>query len=390
MKLLIISRCPPYPLHLGDRLILWHLAKNLQARGFTLDLLALAQFESDWQEIGEYQTFFHHVELFKEQKRSPMSFAQRLVQPYPQNAGQAWQAELWQAIEKRLSQEKYDAVQLLGGVQVYEFAVLLKGLPTIITPYESYSLYLKRLIAEQGGLAPRITRLITRRFESFMFSPYRHTVVLSAEDKTELLGINPKLKIEVIPNGIDLDYFDGHQEQRKAATLLFVGNYEYFPNVDAALLLAQRILPEIQRSIPDARLQLVGNAPPPELLALQSDSVEVTGRVPDIRPYYAQATAFICPLRIGAGIKNKLLEALAMRLPIVATPLSIEGIAAKQGEELIVADLENIAASTIDLLQNPALQTKLAANSRALIEKQYSWQLVTDTYMRLYTAENAL
>jgi polysaccharide biosynthesis protein PslH len=384
MKLIIISRCPPFPLHLGDRLILWHLARNLKARGHSLDLLALAQFESDWQELEDYQAYFRHIELFAEKKRRPLDFARRLLQPYPQNAAQSWQSDLWEAIEKRLAVENYDAVQLLGGVQVYEFAHLLRGQATVITPYESYSLYLKRLIEQGGGIGARISRFITRRFESFMFSPYRRTVVLSEADKAELLGINPKLNIQVIPNGIDMEYFDGRQQERHPATLLFVGNYEYLPNRDAALILAQRIFPEIQRQMPDVRLQLVGNAPPPEILALQSSSIEVTGRVPDVRPYYASATAFICPLQIGAGIKNKLLEALAMRLPIIATPLSVEGIAVEDGENILLAEPEQMAAAALKLLENPALQARLSANSLALIEASYTWEKVTATYEALY------
>jgi polysaccharide biosynthesis protein PslH len=384
MKLLIISRCPPYPLHFGDRLILWHLAEQLSKAGFSLDLLALAQFESDWQNLEQYQPFFRHIQLFQEKKRSPLNFARRLLQPYPRTASQAWQAELWQVLETRLSQEEYDAIHLFGGIQVYEFAHLLHDKAAIITPYESYSLYLKRLIQQGGGISAQVSRFITRRFESFMFSPFKRTVVLTEEDKTELLGINPKLRIEVIPNGIDLDYFKAREEARHPATLLFVGNYEYLPNVDAALVLAEHILPEVRRHLPEARLQLVGNAPPPEIVALQSESIEVTGRVADIRPYYAQATVFVCPLRIGAGIKNKLLEALAMRLPIVANALSIEGIAAKHGETVLLAEIETMALTIVELLQDKSLQTRLAANSRALIESRYSWKSVAEAYRQLY------
>jgi glycosyltransferase involved in cell wall biosynthesis len=384
MKLLIISRCPPYPLHFGDRLILWHLAEELRKAGHTLDLLALAQFESDWQEIEQYQGFFRQIALFQEKKRRPLDFAKRLLFHYPQAASQAWHPELWQAIEKKLSQENYDAIHLLGGIQVYEYAHLLRDKPTVITPYESYSLYLKRLIQQRGGSRFAISRFITRRFESFMFRPFGRTIVLTEEDKAELLGINPNLKIEVIPNGIDLDYFDGRQAQRHAATLLFVGNYEYFPNVDAALLLANQILPAVRRKIPNARLQLVGNAPPPEILALASETIEVTGRVPDIRPYYAQASVFVCPLRIGAGIKNKLLEAMAMTLPIVASPLSIEGIAGKDGEDFLVSQIDTMAERVVELLQNKALQAQLGAKSRALIQSRYSWQIVAEAYSNLY------
>src|SRR5690606_36881945 len=118
------------------------------------------------------------------------------------------------------------------------------------------------------------------RYESWMFTPYARTVVVSDADRDELLGINPSLPIDVIPNGIDLDYFQLQSVEREPAALLFVGNYEYAPNVDAALHLAREILPQVQAQIPGAKLWLVGNAPTPQMQALASESIQVSGRVP--------------------------------------------------------------------------------------------------------------
>jgi glycosyltransferase involved in cell wall biosynthesis len=386
-KILLISRCPPYPIHFGDRLIIWHLARELSQRGYSFDLLALAQFDSDWEIISEYEQFFRSVELFEESKRTVLMYLQRAVwakQRFPQQARQAWQANIWQAIEERLSTEDYDLVQLFGGVQVYEFAHLLKHIPTVITPYESFSLYLKRAAQQKGNLMAHINRLMARHFENWMYSPYGRTVVLTEEDKSELLGINPKLAIEVIPNGIDLRYFTAEQVEREPATLLFVGNYEYEPNLDAALVLAKQIFPAIQQLLPDVRLQLVGNNPSAALQALQSSAIDVTGRVPDVRPYLARATVFVCPLRIGAGIKNKVLEALAMGIPVVASPISMEGIQAQDGEHVLVSDIESMPQNVLHLLQNPLLQQKLSQNGRPLIETKYSWRSVADSYEALY------
>jgi glycosyltransferase involved in cell wall biosynthesis len=322
--------------------------------------------------------------LFEETQRSAWLYLQRALKPFPQSANQAWQANMWQAIEKQLSAQTYDVVHLFGGVQVYEFAALLKEIPTIITPYESFSLYLKRAAAQKGGLAAHLNRFVARYYESFMYRPYSRTVVLTEEDKQELLGIQAQLAVEVIPNGIDLDYFSAEQKKRDTATLLFVGNYEYEPNLDAAFVLAKQIFPSIQTAIPNARLQLVGNNPPAELQALQSDRIEITGRVDDVRLYLSQATVFVCPLRIGAGIKNKVLEALAMNIPLVASPISMEGIVAKVGEQLVVSDIESMPQTVIHLLQNPSLQQKLSQNGRSLIEANYSWRNVADRYESLY------
>jgi len=166
---------------------------------------------------------------------------------------------------------------------------------------------------------------------------------------------------------------------------LFVGNYEYAPNVDAALRLAGDIYPQLQAQYPNLRLWLVGNAPPPELQALASDSIRVTGRVPDVRPYLARAAAFVCPLHLGAGIKNKVLEALAMGCPVIATPLSVDGIAVRSGVHALVAEGEHLISATRRLLSDPALAESLGTQGRALVEEQYSWAGVAARYRALYT-----
>jgi glycosyltransferase involved in cell wall biosynthesis len=297
-RILFISRCPPYPLHLGDRLILWHLARELSRRGLILDLLAYAQFSTDHSEIDYYKPYFRQITLVDEPQRTPLHYLKRILLPntrFPRKARAAWSDTMWRHIEAHLAQNDYDVVHLFGGIQVYEVAHLLQNMPTVITPYESFSLYLKRAIEQHGGLMKRINRVIARQFERWMFSPYDSTVVLTGQDRDELHAINPALSLEVIPNGIDLTYFTGHTTGRNPATLLFVGNYEYAPNADAAQILVQDIFPAILAQIPQATLKIVGNAPPPYLLAFASDKIEITGRVPDVRPYLAQATAFICP-----------------------------------------------------------------------------------------------
>lgn len=396
MKILLISRCPPYPLHLGDRLIVYHLAEELEARRHHLDLLAFYDRPSDPAETSHYDYRFEHVELLPEPRRSPVDYLKRLAMPgprWPRRAEQAWSPAMWRAIQARLDAERYDVVHLFGGVQVYEFYHALRGLPAIITPYESYSLYLRRVVeVERRGTARRTPTVIqrqlqlqlARRFEAWMFNPYRRVVVVSDRDRDELLHLNPALPVEVIPNGVDVYHFRRARVNRKARALLFVGNYEYPPNVDAALRLAREILPQVQKQVPDVKLWLVGNAPPPELQALANETIKVTGRVPDVRPYLARAAAFVCPLRYGAGIKNKLLEALAVGCPVAATPLSVDGIAVRDGHSALIADGDALIAASVRLLTDRALQQQLADSGRALIETRYSWSRAAEMYEDLY------
>jgi glycosyltransferase involved in cell wall biosynthesis len=399
MRILLISRCPPYPLYLGDRLIVYHLAEELEARDHQIDLLAFANRPADWDEQDAYAHRFQHVQLIPEPRRSQAAYLHRLVWPparWPEQARDSWSPLMWRAIQQRLAQTTYDAIHLFGGIQVYEFQRALGGRPALITPYESYGLYLRRALASHPSatLANRLSALpirlqmsVARRFESWMFSPYQHTVVVSEPDRDELLALNPALPVQVIPNGVDTYHFRPRPLKRIPA-LLFVGNYEYPPNVDAALRLATEVFPAARKHIPNLRLWLVGNAPPPAVQALANEQVRVTGRVPDVRPYLARAGAFVSPLRLGAGIKNKVLEALAMGCPLVATPLSVDGIAVRDGHDALIADGDGMIEAIVKLLRDNDLGVRLSLNGRALIEARYSWNQVAERYEALYQALN--
>lgn len=388
----MISRCPPYPTHLGDRLIIYHLARELLRRGVALDLLAFANRPEDWAiDWSEANPGFRQIELIAEPPRTQGAYLQRALWPgrrFPQTAEAAWSADMWQAIVRLRKENHYDVAHLFGGIQVYEYYQALAGLPSMITPYESYSLYLRRQAAQQPfKLSIRLQQLMARQFERWMFAPYQRVVVVAERDKAELQTINPALPVEVIPNGIDLDYFTPARGERETVALIFTGNFEYAPNVDAALRLCQDILPHIQAQLPQTQVWLVGNNPPPELQALAGDRITVTGHVPDMRFYLARATVFVSPLRLGAGIKNKVLEALAMALPVVATPLSVDGIHVRHDESALLAESdEQLAAAVVRLLQDAPLRARLAAQGRALIEATYQWGAVASAYEALYSA----
>ncbi len=383
---MLISRCPPYPIHLGDRLIIWHLARELSQRGYTIDLLALYNQDEDRDSLPAYQQYFRHVELYREIYRSPYDYLRRLLQPasrFPKTAQWSFTPDMWVAIQAYLQRYDYDVVQVFGGISVYEFHPLFADKPNVITPYESYALYLQRAI-QNGHLPSRLSLPIAKQFESWMFTAYDRTVVIAEPDKDTLEAIQPKLDIDVISNGIDLDSFQIQDRPRDTKTLLFVGNYEYPPNQDAVRVLVNEILPRVRQAIPDVKLMLVGNKPPDWMQALANDYITVTGRVPDVQPYLAQGTVFVCPLRIGAGLKNKVLEALAMGIPVVATPVSVDGIHVEHGESAWIADVDHIAEGVIELIQTPSLQSTLSQKGRVLIEAEYSWAGVTDQYEQLY------
>lgn len=390
MKLLLISRCPPYPLYLGDRLIVFHLAEELARRGYVIDLLAFYDRESDPEETDHYRALFREIKLIREPRRSYFGRLMLPGQMFPRRADEAWSPEMWREIDSRLRSERYDVVQAFGGVHVYEYRPLMRQTPNLIVPYESYSLYLSRTL-RQGGLraGTRLRLLAARRFERAMFAGFDRVVVLTDVDAEALRTLNPTLPLAVIPNGIDLEYFTPHKATPgDSQIILFIGNYEYAPNVDAAIFLAREVFPHVRHALPAAKLLLVGNAPTPQMQSLANGSagaIEVTGRVADVRPYLESAAVFAAPLRYGAGIKNKVLEAMAMGKAIAGTRLSADGIGLIDGEHILFADgAAGLGGALTRLLQDRAMRERMGYTNRALIEARFTWARVADQYISLY------
>ncbi|NLX11682.1 MAG: glycosyltransferase [Chloroflexi bacterium] len=392
MDLLLISRCPPFPLYRGDRLIPYYIARELANRHYRIDLLAFYQQPEDLAEVPRYAQFFNEVILVREPKRSLNSYHQRHRDPqkrFPQQAEESWSPEMWQHVRQAIRTRPYELVHLFGGIQVYEYLNLIRQIPKVIVPYESYSLWLERAIHEERRLIPRWAKQIQHRmardFESWMFEPYDRVVVLTEHDANMLTALNPETHVAVIPNGVDVDRFSPTGYEPDEPTLLFTGNYDYAPNLDAALRLVRDIFPRVKEAVPRARLCIVGGNPPPELRAYASPHVEITGRVLDVRPYFEQALVFVSPLRLGAGIKNKVLEAMAMATPVVATPLSCDGIPAMPGQHVLLGTTDDeLIEQIFNLFRTPQLRRKLARQGRQLVEQQFTWQRVTDLYEELY------
>lgn len=392
MDVLLISRCPPFPLHYGDRLILFHLAQELAARYHAIDLLAFYDNPVDLAEIPRYEKAFRSVRLVREPRRSTASYWLRARSPerrFPTRAEASWSPEMWRAINDRLARRAYDVVHLFGGVQVYEYRQLATKLPNVIVPYESYTLWLDRAIAEaRSPVARAMARLrqgMAQRYESFMFEGYDRVVVLTDRDADALRALNPATPTVTIPNGVDLDYFTPSGYEPDEPTLLFTGNYDYAPNLDAALRLVRDIFPRVKLVVPEARLYLVGANPPAALRAYACEDIVIPGRVPDLRPYFEYSLLYVSPLRMGAGIKNKVLETLAMQTPLVATPLSCDGIPVQNGEHVLLAiEDDTFVEQILLLLRTPGLRAQLAQNGRRLVEEQFTWQRVADLYEELY------
>jgi glycosyltransferase involved in cell wall biosynthesis len=216
-----------------------------------------------------------------------------------------------------------------------------------------------------------------QRFEADFARSFDKVMLISPRDLEAMAAEPPLPNVFFNPHGVDFDYFaPDPQVEKETNTLIFSGNMKYMPNIDAITYFCKEILPLIRQRIPDVRLYIVGTRPVSEVLALGEDpAITVTGRVPDLRTYLNRAQVAIAPMRIVAGLLNKVLEGMSMGLPMVVTPQANEGIRAEDGTQLLIADTpQYFADQVVDLLKDPARRQQVGAAAREFILNQWSWE----------------
>lgn len=216
-----------------------------------------------------------------------------------------------------------------------------------------------------------------RRYEARLGKQFDACSV-NAPRERDVLAAYVRSPINVIPNGVDLEYFESTRPSGRVYVpnrIIFTGNMSYRPNVDAVRHLVTAVLPRIRREIPDVQLCIVGMDPAPAVRRLaDQDRVVVTGRVDDVRPYFDSAAVAVAPLRVARGLQNKVLEAMAMRVPVVASPAAFEGISAEAGRDLLVAaGPKAFSRAVVTLLRDPAVRERYAAAGRTCVETNHNW-----------------
>jgi sugar transferase (PEP-CTERM/EpsH1 system associated) len=198
----------------------------------------------------------------------------------------------------------------------------------------------------------------------------------TSSEETLLKSFAPWARTAVVPNGIDLGYYAPVKREAVHANILFTGAMDYMPNIDAVQHFSADILPRIRRAVPDARFWIVGLNPSAEVRRLADlPGVFVTGTVPDVRPYYERAAVCVAPLRIGRGIQNKVIQGMAMGLPVVVSTLAGRGIDAQSGRQLYVEDeAAAFADRVVDLLGDASERKAVGRRARAFVEANHSWE----------------
>lgn len=268
----------------------------------------------------------------------------------------------------------------------------LRGRPSVLAALDAWHLNVEAQAQTTGRLRRTLLRdeaRRVRRFEASAFGAFGRVVVVSDEDAGALRALNERLRVEVIPNGVDATVFARPPDApTDPETIVFTGVMSYAPNVAAATFLAQEVLPLVRARRPGAQLAIVGRAPALDVQALAaSEGVVVTGEVPDVRPWLLRATAYVCPMQSGTGIKNKLLEAMAAEAPCVATPLALQGLRVEPDVEVLVGtNAQELSDGVLDLLDDSELRRRLGRAGRRYVLEHHDWSAVARAYDRVYVA----
>ena len=265
----------------------------------------------------------------------------------------------------------------------------LRGRPSILAALDASHLNWEA----QALAAGRLRRLLlmqearrVRRFERSEYKAFARIVVVSESDRDALVRVGEGLRVAVVPNGVDSDYFTPDARRPDSRTVAFHGVMDFAPNVTAARYLAERIWPHVLEQEPEARLLLIGRNPTAAVRALGGHAnVTVTGDVADVRPWLREAAVYACPMVSGTGIKNKLLEAMALELACVAAPRALGGLAVKHGRQLLVAEDEaQLASAIVSLIRDAGLRAALGHEAREYVRAAHSWEAAAKAYESVY------
>ena len=410
MKILFLSPTVPFPLTDGGRIRVFNLLKQV-SRKCEVTLLALETLPTDAESIAHLERFGIQVHLVRHGgelppvslgtilsaflKRVPITVARYNVPAYRQK------------FKELVATETFDLVHY-EMFHVAQFHTET-DLPSLLSQQNVDSAIWRRLCQETANPIRKCLYWTQQRaFERYerLINPKFDIVTCASEiDKQAFQWTSAESRFEIIPNGVDIEDYqpdstpvgestslDAVGETSRSrfdaqdAHLIYIGSMDWYPNEDAVTFFADEVLPRIHEKLPNVQFSAVGGNPSPRVQKLAANpQIQVTGRVPEIKPYFARATVFVVPLRIGSGTRLKILEALAMGKAVVSTTVGAEGLDLGIGEEILIADEPKaFAEAVLRLLTDVSLRRRLGEKGRARVERDYDWRSIGEKLLGLY------
>ncbi len=398
LRVLFVAPYVPSPIRVRPLQLLRHLAE----RGHAITLVCAGGDPADAADLAALRPFCQRIVTVPVGRPSTIAaYLRALPSDLPIQAAHRLSPAMVAAVRRAMAEGAGEVVHIehLRGAAIARAAAasLADPPPLVLDAVDSISLLFERTLRHSPALKSRAMALLdlarTRRYEAAYGRNFDQIVITSPEDRWAIetlrahFGEPPGAPISIVPNGVDGDYFSPAGLERDPATILFSGKMSYHANEAAALSLLHEIMPLVWQQRPDCRVVIAGADPGPRLRAhTRNPRIAVTGFVPDLRPYLARATIAVAPIVYGVGVQNKVLEALASGTPVVAARQATIALAARPGDELLVADdTTGFAQAILALLENPARRAAIGQAGRAYSEHWHSWASSAAILERCYS-----
>jgi glycosyltransferase involved in cell wall biosynthesis len=382
----------------------YQIIRRLAALGHDVTVAALDDGLIDPEARAEMERVCRAVHVVPlERRRAALSALASLPTRTPLWAAWCRSPEMERLLRRLAGSGEFDVAHV-EHLRAAHFAAALAPLPLALDAVDCITA-LRRQMIDQAG-AETVNRVLSylewrklRGYEPRVYRRFGGIVVTSSHDAQALIALDPLLPpIEVLPNGVDLLYFDPKGAKPRPKHLIFSGKMSYSANDDAARYLMNTIFPRLRRRDPDAQLAIVGSAPTPALRrdAARTEGVVVTGYVEDLRPYLWNAAIAVCPMRVAVGIQNKVLEAMAASRPVVCSSLAARAVAAvaNQAGAGVPADAEAAVQVADDpevfaqrcavLMEAPETAERAGKAARQYVEKYHDWNGTAYGMLLLY------
>ncbi len=349
----------------------------LLSKNHQITLVSSIEEDCDAAGIEQVGQFCTSMELFPiTQQRRIQNIGRVSTYDFPFQIPQYFSREIQRRVQQLLAAKTFDVIYLQMAKAVL---YLPKGnsVPVVVDFVDAWSLNLARLALDRNWITAAFYLLQSWRmlnYERKVTAQVAHAIISSVTDQKT---IGPFKNLSVVPNGVNCpDSPIVHIKDAEKLSIIFVGNMGYEPNIAAITYFAQNVLPMLRSRHADSELIVIGPNPPAKLVRTYSQTgVKFLGYVPDLNEYLERATVSIAPMRSGSGIQNKVLEAMAAGIPVVATTVGLGGLRAIPGEHLLVADTPyDFTDAILRILHNPSLRQDLVRKARELVKDFYSWE----------------
>lgn len=376
MKIAFLASRFPYPLDKGDKVRTYHQLKDL-SRNNSIYLFCITDKPVSAADIDHIKSFCAKVYIYPISKAGiVLQLMFTLFSTLPFQSAYFYRKSIRRAIYQELESIKPDAIIC----QLVRMAEYVKNYPhpnKLIDYMDVLSADMQRRVKVATGIYRYIFTLENKRllrYEADIYHLFHKHTIISEQDR-KLLPVADKESIKIIPNGIEHDQITN---VAKNYDLLFFGNLGYLSNVESAIFLAEKVVPELLKTHPNLTVLIAGAEPDKRVLALQNKQITISGWVDDKWACFASAKVFAAPMLISVGMQNKILEAMAVKVPCVVTTMANNAIGAQNGHEVLVADTPTDFAHAIaKLLDTPGYATEIAENAHNFITTNYGWQHTT-------------